>query len=193
MPRDTSRGRFLRPREVPGYAAAAADGRLPTVPSAPPALTAGGTADHAFKIFLLQGGAAVAVLLVLIEVVQRVGLGTTAVGLLILALSALLVVALHLLWQRVGRAVLDELAHGYTTLTFTYVSFRPPRDRGWYETDWRVPWDYTGVWVLRPDGRVLSAPRSDVEPPGFFPSPNRVGEFELWSGVGWTGQFATGS
>jgi len=178
---------------VPGYAAAAADGRLPTVPSAPPALTAGGTADHAFKIFLLQGGAAVAVLLVLIEVVQRVGLGTTVVSLLILALSALLVVALHLLWQRVGRAVLDELAHGYTTLTFTYVSFRPPRDRGWYETDWRVPWDYTGVWVLRPDGRVLSAPRSDLEPPGFFPSPNRVGEFELWSGVGWTGQFATGS
>lgn len=191
MPRDTFRGRFLRPREVPGFAEAAADGVLPTVPATPPALIVGGTADHIFKVFLLEGGVAVAALLVLVEVVQRVGLSSTAVSLLILGMSALLIVALHLLWLRVGRAVLAELAHGYTTLAFTYVSFRPPRDRDWYQTDWRVPWDYSGVWVLGPDGRVLSTPQPGVEPPGFFPSPNWPGEFELWSGTGWTGQLAT--
>ena len=193
MSGDVTPSLALQPRQVLGYAAAAAAGRLPNVPSVCPGLLTPATADHAFKVFLLQGGAGIAVLLALVEVVQRVGLGTAVVSLLILGSSGLLFVVLHTLWQRVGRAVLDELAHGYTTLTFTYVSFRAPGARGWYGTDWRVPWDYSGVWVLRPDGGVLSVPRLGSEPPGFFPSPHRVGGFELWSGAGWTGQFAADS
>ena len=78
---------------------------------------------------------------------------------------------------------------GYTTVTFEsgrwWVSRldRPMKHRG------HTGWDWSGAWVLRADGRVVSAPRPDVDPPGLYPSPRRAGELELWTGHQWTAHF----
>ena len=55
-------------------------------------------------------------------------------------------------WAAVGRRNVVELQHGYTTVrlgwgTFVGDSVQPPTEIG-------VPWDYSGTWVLRADGRV---------------------------------------
>lgn len=56
-------------------------------------------------------------------------------------------------------------------------------------TNGRVDWDYSGLWVLADDGRVKRAPDVTVEPPGFYPSPNRPRQYELWTGTTWAAQY----
>lgn len=185
-----SRGLYdPRPRDVPGFADAAATGRLPDVPPAPPAPLPGPTADRAFKLLLLKGAGAVAAVLIAIEVVPRLGLGTGGSSLVVLGLGlALCWLVLH--WLRtVGDRNVEELSRGYTTLVLEYGMFTSTGDRRWQSTSWRVPWDYSGVWVLDGQGRVVKPPQPGSEPPGFYPSPNRPGEDELWTGAAWSGQY----
>ena len=93
-------------------------------------------------------------------------------------------------WPRAhAERKLAELACGYTTLTWVFGGVTPTVDRRFRGTDSRVPWDYRGVWVLSGDGRVLSVPDPSVEPPGFFPSPNRPRSYELWTGSAWYGLY----
>lgn len=160
------------PRDVPGFTAH-------EVPPAAPALLPGASAQVEFRRFLFKSVAVVVAVLLILSTAPDVGLGSAGTSVVVLAAA---LVALWLIVQfsaDVGDRSREELAHGYATLTLR----RPDIRR-------RVPWDYAGVWVL--DGRtgaVRSAPDPEHEPPGFYPSPNRAGALELWTGAAWAGRY----
>jgi hypothetical protein len=105
----------------------------------------------------------------------------------LLTVSALAVLALAFAVRRWGRATIAELQRGYTTAPFTMGRFwmgaasDGPLTNGW------VGWDFSATWVLRVDGRVVSSPTGDTDPPGLYPSPRRDGALELWTGCQWSG------
>ena len=88
---------------------------------------------------------------------------------------------------------MDELAAGYTTVTLKFGAFtmlRRRRPTGLEAEVLRVPWDYSGIWVLdSKTGQPLQSPSPAALPPGFYPSPNRPGSFELWTGAAWAGTY----
>jgi hypothetical protein len=119
----------------------------------------------------------VAVLLI-VDTAPHVGLGSagTIVGALAAGLVALWLILQ--LFAQVGDRNLEELEHGYTTLTLR----RPGLGR--------AAWDYSGAWVLDgTTGAVRSVPDPEREPPGFYPSPHRPGALELWTGAQWAGRY----
>lgn len=179
-----------RPRDVPGFAHALADGRLPRIPTTPPRLLPGITADRAFWRWMgLCVGAAVLCCVLATEAVPRLGLPTVWEGLLTLG-TGLSVLAVWLqAWRGFGARNLRELEHGYTTLVLTFGGLTSIGDGRADDVDGRLPLDYSGIWVLGNDGRVISAPDRTMEPPGFYPSPNEPGRFELWTGCAWAGQY----
>ena len=176
------------PHKMAGFREARAAGLLPVVPALPPALLPGPSARQVFHRFLLRGAAAVGAVLVLLRVLP--GLGLPAAWNLLAVAAGLLVWWLVLRWWRqIGDRNAEELQHGYTTFVMQFGGFQRGERRRWKGAHSRAPWDYSGVWVLDGDGRVVSAPRQDRDPPGFYPSPSRPEAWELWSGVVWTGEY----
>ena len=159
------------------------------MPGEPPALVPGPTAAQVLRRLLLAAAAGAALLVLVLLRVDEVVPSSGWASAVVLASGLLLCWALLRGWAAVGRRNLVELQHGYTTVrlgwgTFAGDSVQPPTEIG-------VPWDYSGTWVLRSDGRVTARPVPVAEPPGLYPSPHRPGAFELWSGAAWTGQFAS--
>lgn len=180
---------------MPGFESALRSGLLPAVPAPPPAPPPaplpGRSAQAAFRVFLGELAAIVALGLLLVAVAGRVGLsqGWTSVLVLVAGLVGFLLALYR--WQRVGQHYLAELEHGYTTLVLQFGGFALGDGRRRPGLGRRVPWNYAGIWVFTPSGEVLSAPEPGVEPPGFYPSPNRPGAFELWTGAVWAGEYRT--
>ena len=179
------------PRDVPGYAQAKANGVVTEVPPTPPRLRSGTSARERFNLWLVQLVAVFALSVPVVKLAPRTPLPDPAVT-PVLGL-VLLVALLWLLWgwRQVGKVNAEELKEGYTTLVLTYGAFRPSAPRRWPTTGHRAPWDYRGVWVLRPrTGQVVSVPTAGLDPPGFFPSPHREGWLELWTGCVWAGEYS---
>ncbi|WP_146099676.1 hypothetical protein [Kineococcus xinjiangensis] len=151
----------------------------------------GTSAHRAFNLFLVKIITAVAGVLVAVELVQLLPLGGVLISIAVLAMGLFtFVLALHW-WKGVGARNFEELRRGYTTLVLHYGSFAPIAHRGWHQTRWRLPWDYSGCWVLSPQGQVLQPPHEGVDAPGFYPSPHKAGAFELWTGTAWSGHYRT--
>lgn len=180
--------RSPRPRDVPGYAAAVTAGLTPARPSRPPSLLPGTTAHQA----LVRCGIAVCVAAVLVALAVSVGpasggqaslpqlllvLGATGAGIAVVVAAV----------GRFRRVLLAELAAGYVTTTFHQGLFWFVDRPGPRVGNDVVGWVWDGVWVLHPSGRVVSPPDPEVDPPGFYPSPNRAGRLELWTGAQWVG------
>lgn len=111
------------------------------------------------------------------------GLTPTSLAIFLLALAAGVVVT----WRALvafRMVLVRELQAGYVTTTFEYgVFWMGPTSK----VDWGiVPWDWSGLWVLGPDGEVVSGPEKDADPPGVYPSPHDPGRAELWTGCRWT-------
>lgn len=176
------------PREVPGYDRARSLGLTPQVPTQPPSLLPGSTAHAAFWGWLRTLGLLAAGWLVVMVVLGRLGGGTAVVAVRLLLLGVGLL-GFYLLFvrgrARVGRRVEEELTAGYTTLQLQFGGFGVTRQRSRPRHTYREPWDHAGTWVLDPSGRPLREPDRTVDPPGFYPSPNRPGELELWTGSAW--------
>lgn len=178
----------LRPRDVTGYEQAVTAGLTPARPSHPPSLLPGTTAHRALvQCGFALGGAAVLIVIALALGPESGGQASMRDLLTVLgaALAGLVVVLLAV--GRFRRALLAELAAGYVTTTFhqglLWFAARPGPRVGNDVVGWR--WD--GLWVLDGSGRVVSAPSPEVEPPGFYPSPNQPGRLELWTGAQWVG------
>jgi hypothetical protein len=150
----------------------------------------GSTAHQVFRAFLVKSGVTVAVVLMLVELAPRLGVPTVVSGLLAPVLGLLGLGAIFFrFWAAVGRRSVQEFERGYTTFVMQYGSFSWG-ERRWQSAGRRPPWDYTGLWVLDGRGqRVISAPDPNADPPGFYPSPNRRGALELWTGVVWSGRY----
>lgn len=176
------------PRQVPGYAEAAAAGLTPRVPDQPPPLSVQPTARALLHRFVALAAGGALVLGLVAGLVDRLAVPRPAVasvlGLLALAFLVLLLRTL----PSVGRQSVAELQRGYTTLVLRLGGF-------WYgegpltlSGEMRAGWDYRGTWQLdHRDGRVLRAPDRDVDPPGMYPSPSSPGRMELWTGRVWLG------
>lgn len=139
---------------------------------------------------MLTSAAVVTAVLLAVEVVPRVGLGAWSEGILTLAAGLIGFAVIIRDLGRVGDRKLEEIAHGYTTLKLDFGGFWLGEGRRWPHFGHRPPWDYSGLWVLDgTHGAVLSKPDRGVEPPGLYPSPNRPGAMELWTGVVWSGNY----
>ncbi|RHW28217.1 hypothetical protein D0Z08_04330 [Nocardioides immobilis] len=191
MRASSGRDRFVEsppPRAVEGYDEAVRAGLTPQVPGAtPPSVDVVPTARTALRqAFVVVGAAAVAIAVTMVVGGRGGGLGGPQLFAL-LAVSVLGITAVAVAVRRFGRVQLDELQHGYTTTSYKlgrwWMRVAPdgPVTVGWVE------WDWSGTWVLRPDGVVVSAPRPDRDAPGLYPSPRRPGSLELWTGHQWSG------
>jgi len=177
------------PRDVPGFAEAFSAGLTPARPVAPPEPSVRPTAATQQRVFVLAavGGLTGTVLVGLLVLGDDPGGGTV----LLVALAAVAVLAvLAALWGWVGRAAIAELHRGYTTTTLVFGAYGLPVLRRYRSYGDRPPWDYSGVWRVGPVASA-SPPDRRQDPPGFYPSPTRAGEHELWSGRVWLGVFRT--
>lgn len=159
-----------RPSEMPGHALALGTGLVPRVPATAPQRIPGPSAA---------------------DVAQRSGV-SALVGMVVCggafvahpsAPTALLIIALFgfvmRLFTVVGNRLLDELAHGYTTLVFTQGTF-------WLSLESWVNWDFSAVWKFTRKG--VEPPTSGaVDPPGLYPSPDKPGKWQVWTGCQWSG------
>jgi hypothetical protein len=174
---------------VPGFGHAQAAGLTPRVPPNPPKVSVRPTARSALRDVAVVAGLGVAATVTLMVVAAEDG------RLSWLAVAALLGVgtgascALGAAVRRWGRSQVAELQQGYTTCTFTMGRFWIGASPDGVWTNGYVKWDWDASWVLRPDGEVVSAPSSDGDPPGLYPSPRREGVAELWTGHQWSGYF----
>lgn len=188
-------GRFVEtptPPQVAGYDDAVRAGVTPRVPADRPPQVGPTSAHAALRQVFLVSGLAVAAVVVTMVVGGRGG--TLGAGALVslLVVSVVGVVAAAATVRRFGRAQLDELQRGYTTthhrLGRWWARTAPdgPITNGWVE------WDWSGTWVLRPDGSVVSSPQPGRVAPGLYPSPRRPGSLELWTGHQWSGYVVDG-
>lgn len=178
----------LRPRDVPAYAYALANGVIRPVAHTPPPLLPGRSAQRAFHLFLIKGAAATAAYVVLMEVLSRLLDPNWLQAALYVALGLAWFIGILRMFRNIGPVNLEEMRHGYTTFQMTSGSFFYGGTNRWREMG--PPWDYSGLWVLdQTTGAVKKAPNFEVDPPGLYPSPNREGSLELWTGSVWSGHF----
>jgi hypothetical protein len=177
----------VKPRDVHGFAEAAAAGILPKVPPERPKVLPGRTGYQVFLTFLLKSAICVVVVLLFTMAADRARLSPLLPGALGLICLGLIVFRF---WADVGKRSLQEFQSGYTTFVMQYGAFGWGEGRRWKGIGRRPPWDYSGLWVLDGAGnRVVSAPDANFDPPGLYPSPNRPGSMELWTGVVWSGRY----
>ena len=174
------------PRTVAGFAAADAAGQIPVVPIDPPisdlARAPGPTADQVFRSFAYKAVGGSLLCALSFQLLPKL------IGLVLgLAWWAILFVFLA---GKISDRAAEEFQRGYTTMRLNFGLPGRHENRRWQGTGHRAPWDYSGLWVLDRLGRtVVSEPNRSVDPPGFYPSPNRPGEFELWTGLVWSGRY----
>lgn len=177
-----------RPRDVPGFAEAVAAGRTPARPAQPPTVLPGTTAHQALvRCGWVLAGAVVLFLGSFAFGPENGGQATVGEVALMLGATAVGTTAVVAAIGRFRRVLLAELAAGYVTTTFLQGSFWLVSRPGPKVGNDVVGWDWDGVWVLTSGGSVVSSPDSGVDPPGFYPSPHRPGELELWTGFQWLG------
>jgi hypothetical protein len=181
----------MRPRDVPGYAQAAEAGVLPRVTAQPPTILSGRTAGEMFirwAIWLCVMFFGLPILFAFASAVGISGSAPTRVGWILLPGGLVGFWLLCIRHPEVMKARhQEELQHGYTTEPTGYRRTTP---KGLNRGPVFTGWDFAGTWVLNRNGtQVISAPNPDVDAPGFYPSPNRPGSLELWTGGDWFGKF----
>jgi hypothetical protein len=160
------------------------------VPETPPALLPGRSASRLFNRWIATSAAVVIAVLLALEIVPRLGLPGWGQGVLTLAAGLIGLAMIMRNLGRVGERKLEEIAAGYTTIKLEFGDFWIGEGRRWSRFGRRPPWDYSGLWVLDgATGAVVSEPDRSVDPPGLYPSPNRPGALELWTGVVWSGHY----
>lgn len=177
------------PDGVPGFYAARRSGVVKEVPGSQPQRVRGASARERFHLWVVVMVVSLALLVLAVRVLAQLIPETSPMRLLIAVPGLVWFFAalrgLHL----VGDRSYEEFAAGYTTLRLAFGGFRIGRWRRWAHIDHRTPWDYRGLWVLDGKGTVVKTPDRSVLPPGFYPSPTRPGQLELWTGRVWMGEF----
>lgn len=166
------------PRTVPGYARAVELGLTPHVPASPP--SPAGTSSTRFILGIVA--ASVGVLLVVLTLANAGRAPAWVLG--VVAAVGLVVVAVLL--RRLRSIMWAEIQAGYCRMDYMVALFsRDPEYRFPANRMRGAPWDLRGLWRLAEDGSVAAEPDRSVLPPGHYPSPNRPGELELWTGLAW--------
>lgn len=179
-----------RPSDVEGFAEAQATGMTPAVPAHPPASPLSAPTAHTMLRHLGYSlattvGAALAALVGLPKPDGRIAPVTAIVIIVVLACGGFLIRRSLAAFRS---KLLEEMQAGYVTTTFEQGGFwLAKRDGSAFAPGRNVlGWDWRGLWVLDPTGRVVSPPDRSVDPPGLYPSPHSPGKRELWTGHQWT-------
>lgn len=161
------------PRDVPGFGEAVRLGLVPAVPPTPPALVCPPSYRGVVQTAVLVGLAMVAV--IVLPSWWALGIvPVTVVGFL-----------------RMVRTLRErerlEVAAGYRLVEWRAGTWgRDPDGRFAASTGlMAAPWDLRGLWHLDARGDVVAPPDPSVLPPGHYPSPNRPGQLEMWTGAAW--------
>lgn len=180
-----------RPRDVDGFAHAASMGLLPSVPSSPPTPASGVLVPSAHQVFTTGLTKFLAVtgiyVLFVFGALSRLELPSGVVLAILIASGAGWFLLMLRTFDRPGRRMLDEVVHGYTTNDAGWPNYFISSEHSWGESG--APWDFAGVWTLDRKFAVRGVPDRHVDPPGFYPSPHRAGQYELWTGVLWSGTY----
>ncbi len=166
------------PRTVPGFETAAALGLTPRVPDQPPAPVVMNS-SHLLLGAVATSFAGIALLLVTVSKLNLPGwqIGAVATGVVGVVL-ALLVWHRQLMWA--------EIMAGYCRMDYMVALFSRDREGRFPASRMKgAPWDLSGLWLLGNNDEVVRQPVPGVLPPGRYPSPNRPGELELWTGLAW--------
>lgn len=167
------------PDEVPGYARAVELGLTPRVPGTPPELVC----PPAHR------GVLSAACLGLLSIVVTVISGSVWCLVLVFAAFAWIIRVVRRMQVRERL----EVAAGYRLAKWRAGTWggdperRYPAGKGMAA----APWDLRGLWFLDERGGVVAEPDRSVLPPGMYPSPNRPGELEMWTGRGWMYNYRT--
>jgi cbb3-type cytochrome oxidase subunit 3 len=164
------------------------------VPHDPPQLLPGRTAKRDFVQFIVESFGLILAFLAGIKVLEYL-LGTIN-GIIVCLFGLLGVAGLAWAYWRAGQTSKHynlELDAGYVTFKLTFGSFGINKNLPLFVgTGYalRIPWDYAGIWVMdTKTGRPLNVPDFTKAAPGFYPSPHRGGQEELWTGYAWAGVY----
>ena len=168
------------PASVPGFDEARRLGLLPSVPATPPQPVCVNSLHASVAFFPVIFG----YLLAGIALANAYDLSDPLTGLVLGGGGGALIVAAILI---PGRLMMREFEAGYC---------RRDAHIGLYVIDWRVQlqnqagpagaeWDLRGLWRLDGHNRPVRAPAPGVLPVGRYPSPNRPGLLEYWTGRDW--------
>lgn len=179
------------PRDVEGFSRAVILRLSPSVPMSPPAPPAGVLVPSANDIFRADLTRFIAFTVIYIffvfGVLSRLALPWGIELALLFALGATWFTLMMRALRRAGKRTLDEIVRGYSTLGSNGTNYFRSSEHSWGEGG--APWDYSGVWRLDRNFAVKSPPNLEIDPPGFYPSPHRAGQWELWTGVVWSGTY----
>jgi len=165
------------PRTVPGFERAVELGLTPHVPAQPPTSVTSNSRHFVLAIVGTAFGFLVVVLLL-----AQGGAPPWALG----VLSAVALLMIERLFARLRRIMWAEITAGYCRIDYMVMLFsRDPEYRFPANRMRGAPWDLRGLWRLADDGSVVVEPDRSVLPPGLYPSPNRPGQLELWTGSAW--------
>ena len=162
-----------------------AAGRWVQVPDSPPVLLPGWTHWH-WTVFLAASVfSAIGTALVLVKVAPGAGVLCLVPGIVLIVFA----------WAGTLRSWRREIAAGYSTIETVFgAPFVIARRNGrlfpasQYSQTVRTKWDDRGLWRLHPrTGQVVRARVRRAMAPGWYPSPNAPGRWEMWSGAEWTG------
>lgn len=94
-----------------------------------------------------------------------------------------------------SKAKTKEYAAGYTYVDDAVMTYGVPLSKLYKVQNQAGPaghqWNFRGLWKLNYNGSANRPPVEGVLPIGYYPSPNRQGEFEYWTGAEWMGKFKT--
>ncbi|MCL3837995.1 hypothetical protein [Aeromicrobium duanguangcaii] len=166
------------PRTVPGFARAVELGLTPQIPAEPPTPVT----SNSRHLLLAIAGTSFGLLLVVLLLAN----GTQAPPWLLGVVSAVVFAVVVAMFVRLRRIMWDEIMAGYCRIDYMVALFsRDPEYRFPANRMRGAPWDLRGLWRLADDGSVVVEPDRSVLPPGRYPSPNRPGQLELWTGSAW--------
>ena len=178
----------VHPRDVAGFDDAVARGLVPVVSTDPPALLPGASAHAVVWGYITRVGVVVGAW-ILAMLVLGVFDSAMATVLRLVALAVSLVGFWRLFVvgrARAGERLLEELDAGYATFRPAFGGFWRTRQASRPTLTYQEPWDFRGTWQLSSTGAVVGPPPDrSVLAPGFYPSPNRPGSLELWTGAAW--------
>ena len=161
-----------------GYERAVALALTPRVPTRPPEPVT----VNSRHVLLGTVAASAGYVVVLLTIVSRVELPGWGYG-MVAGAGMLLVVALLAVHRVV---VWREIRAGYCRMDSMVVLLSRDPERRFPASRMRgAPWDLRGLWRLGDDGSPTREPVAGVLAAGHYPSPNRAGQLELWTGVAW--------
>ncbi len=170
------------PRDVEGFAEALSAGLLPATPSEPPRPVT----INSNRWLCCVVGFFVVTLYLMIKSFDTAVSSSAAKGVISLAVLVVSVLGM-IVYQAL---VMTEMEAGYCRIDIM-VTGRGRWDPENRFTEWRygvaraAQWDLRGLWRLDVHGSPVREPDFGVLPPGHYPSPNRPGSFEYWTGEAW--------